>query len=257
MRVAGLTLGGDIEGTNAPDHLTVQGVKDHNVGNSDCDWRLFGGDMYDVTLDGVTTCNLTVNLEKGNRQGPSSGLTVRNSEFTGCTVPSNGCGNIKIDGADQFVFENNQVHDFQIVRGSGEHFECMFVSDVNGGTIRGNTFRNCVFYDIFFQRCNPANGGRCQITNLTIDSNKIGRVNNDQGGIRSTSLSFSPGNQGFTNILINGNTFDPEGGVSVNDDGTGAVYQNFRISNNIIGTTQCYPSATYVGNTYVGANRCE
>jgi chitodextrinase len=260
VTVADLSLGTQVLGTNGPDHITIRGISDNSFTSGSCQWEVLG-DVYDVTFDNVKLCNFYINLELGSGQ-VASGLTIRNSEFMGCVAGGSvGCGNIKLDGADNFLFENNFVHDFQIVPGSGEHFECMFISDMIGGIFRNNKFKNCVFYNIFHQRCGVQNGGRCVISGLTYENNWFDAPNDGQqiggGGVRPTGIAFSPRGTGFPNILIRFNSFDDSTGVSVNDDGDGSTNSNFRIVGNIIGgSPQCGYGASYNYNVFLGSGTC-
>jgi chitodextrinase len=249
VTVANLTLGGQIEGSNGPDHLTIQGISDDSFSSGDCEWRSFGGDIYDVTFDGVRTCNFTINHEQSSAQGNdvSDGLTIRNSEIGPCRTNSGyGCGNIKIDGADGFLFEDNYVHDFRI-GDPNDHFECMFISDTNGATIQRNRFEDCEFYNIFFQHCNPANGGRCTLSNVTIQDNFFDQPWNPQGQTRTTAIELAS----VSNFLVRFNTFW-NSGISVSTSMT-----NFRVYGNIMGGTSCGFGMTFSYNIFThGASTC-
>jgi hypothetical protein len=263
VTVSGLALGTGVLNTDGPDHLTISDISDSDLDPDTCGgWAIFG-DSNDVTFDNIKTCNFYINTVTGSGASVTvaSGLTIENSEFTGCTTVigggAGGCDNIKIDGTDNFVFSGNYVHDFRIVQGSGAHFECMFLSDATNVTIEGNRFENCEFFDILVQRCAPANGGRCLVSGLTFQNNWFDQPWDGTGTQgRTGALAFSPRNTGFSNVLIRFNSFNGGTGISVNDDDDGSTYSNFRIIGNLIGVADCEPSATQDYNIFLGGSTC-
>jgi hypothetical protein len=199
---------------NAPSNITVENMRDDGA-SSGCDWYV-GTDAYWVTIVNGDACNLLIEQAKHT--------TVLGGDWGPCTVPGP-CSNMKIVDSPYVTMDGMNVHDFRIVPGSGEHFECMFIVSGRDITVRNSTFTNCEYYDIFVQRYYGTLEGF-----LLIEYNTFGVPWDGQGHQnRPGALAFSPRGTPFRNVTIKCNTFAPGTGISVNDDGDGTVYENFVI----------------------------
>jgi hypothetical protein len=150
-------------------------------------------------------------------------------------VPSQTCSNSKIDVASgsNILVENALFHDYRIVYGSGEHFECMIIFGGQNITVRGNSFRDCEYYNIFVQHpvwAGSAYDGRSPEGMLFERNTFTSTWSGGVYGERDTSLAFSPRRIPFRNVTIRCNTFLDGGQISVNDDGDGTQYENFVIT---------------------------
>lgn len=197
---------------NGPSNVTVKDMHD-NGGASGCDWYV-GTDAYWVTIVNGDACNLLVEQAKHT--------TVLGGDWGPCTVPGP-CSNMKIVDSPYVTFDGLYVHDFRIVPGSGEHFECMFIVSGRDITVRNSRFENCEYYDIFVQRYYGTLEGF-----LLIERNTFGVPWDGQGDQnRPGALAFSPRGEPFRNVTVKCNVFAPGTGISLNDDGDGTVYENF------------------------------
>jgi chitodextrinase len=73
---------------------------------------------------------------------------IEDSDFGPCQSRSgaNNCGGSQVkfeEGVDGMVFRRNVIHDFTLVAGSGDHFECLFLAGGRSVIISGNRFYNC------------------------------------------------------------------------------------------------------------------
>ena len=204
VTVADLTLGGEIEGSNGPDHLTIQGISDDSF-NSETATGIVRRRHLRHHVRRCETCNFTINHEQTAAQvnDVSDGLTIQNSNHGCLTISGWLMRNIKIDGSDGFVFENNFVHDYPGRVWTTTSSACSSPIRI-GATIQDNLFETCDFYNIFLQPCNPANSGRCVLSNITIQNNWFDQPDAGVGNqlIRSTAIEGAAGN-----LLIRFNTF--------------------------------------------------
>ena len=116
------------------EHIEIRGM-----GVSDLNLRM----AHDMVFDGV------------DFDGPyflrsSSNITIRNSDIGPWNdytseVTSNGAEASR--PSRNIVFENNRFHDVVKVS-AGAHTDCMSTGDVDGLTIRGNTFTNCAHFTV-------------------------------------------------------------------------------------------------------------
>ena len=96
-------------------------------------------------------------------------------------------------------------------------------------TIRGNTFRDCEFYDIFLQHPVWA-GSRFDGSSpqgILMENNSFDVTWDNGTDGRKSAVAFSPRQVPFKNVLIRCNTFLLGSTVTVNDDSDGTVYSNF------------------------------
>lgn len=199
---------------NAPSNITVENVRDD--GGASCDWYV-GSDAAYVTIKNGDACNLLVEQAQHT--------TVIGGDWGPCTVDGSGdpCSNMKIVSSPYVTFDGLYVHDFRIVPGSGQHFECLFIVSGRDITVRNSRFENCEFYDIFVQRYFGTLEGF-----LLIEYNTFGVPWDGQGHQnRQGAVAFSPRGQPFSNVTLKCNTYAPGTGLTVNDDGDGTQYVNF------------------------------
>lgn len=216
VTVAGLTL-------NGAAHLTIKSIVDGRSPQGA--FQVIGGG--DVLLKDLDAANFYIDR--------ASNVMVDGGDWGPCTVPSSTCSNSKLDvgTGSNITIQNATFHDYRIVPNSGEHFECMIVFGGQNITIRGNTFRNCEFYNIFIQHPIWAGGsfdGRSP-EGMLIENNSFTPVwENGVWGVRFSALAFSPRRIPFKNITVRCNSLSGGAYIEPNDDSDGTVYQNFSIS---------------------------
>jgi Right handed beta helix region len=220
-RGASVTVQGlEVDGAS---HLTLRGIRDGR--NPQGSFNLMNAG--DVTWDGLDAANFYVD--------GSNNVTIRGGDWGPCTVPGP-CSNSKLDvetGSNVLV-ENARFHDYRIVAGSGEHFECLIIFGGRNITLSNNRFENCEFYNIFLQHPTWADGRfdgrspsqiimRGNIFSPTIDNGEVGRT---------SAIAFSSRGIAFTDIEISGNWFTGAASISVDDDGTRTPVRDFLIARN-------------------------
>lgn len=263
-------------------------------------WQLRGTTNTSVINNDIGPCNNYDYLDES-----SPGCT--NGKITNCTInfTAGSCPAIELN-ADWLV-QGNRIHDFgcdySFYNGTGIeggsspdacHWECMYLSYIDGGTIRGNIFTNCANGgDVFTTFSNGAGeftGGHGHrdylVENNVFDvacSNNLGSVpmseaqynsasgsaGNGCGGRNGESTGFRcdiyNGGTDLTNVTFRFNTFIGGGHVgfldasdSANDCTSSALY----IYGNIMGwgstcgagSVSGSPSITY--NLIYGAFAC-
>jgi chitodextrinase len=223
VRVGGLTFG-EYEGTSGPDHITIRNVTDSRSPQG-AFWA--HGDTTDVTWENLDAANFYLGKEVAN-------FTVRGGDWGPCTVPSGGlCSNSKIDVevAGPVLVENARFHDYRIVQGSGEHFECMIVFGGRNITIRNNTFRNCEFYNIFLQHAVWAESRYTspEPFGITIERNDMEHSYDGNGNKNRMAIGFSERSIAWRDVAVRCNNLNGSW-ISEHDDGqTWIVYENFSI----------------------------
>lgn len=221
VTVAGLELAGD-DTQSGPSHVTVRGFRDSRSPQGAVEVE----GAFDVRLENIDAANFRIDH--------SSNVTVRGGDWGPCTVPSSTCSNSKIDvdaGAN-IVVEHARFHDYRIVPNSGEHFECMIVFGGRNVTIRGNTFTNCEFYNIFIQHPTWADGynGRTP-EGMVIERNSFSPVwENGVWNVRFSALAFSPRRIPFRNVVVRCNEFRGGSKMEINDDSDGTRYEAFTVT---------------------------
>ena len=218
VTVTDLTLGAMDTPNSGPEHLTLRNIRDAKSPQGSFE---FVG-VNDVTLENLDAANFYENW--------SSNLTIRGGDWGPCTVPGN-CSNSKFDveTGSNIVVENAIFANFRIVPNSGEHFECMIIFGGQNLTIRGNTFRDCEFYDIFLQHPVWA-GSRFDGSSprgIDIENNSFDVTWDNGIDGRKSAVAFSPRRVPFSDVLVKCNTFLFGSTVSVNDDNDGTAYNNF------------------------------
>jgi chitodextrinase len=219
VTVKGLRLGSGTA-NSGPEHLTIRNIRDSRSPQGE--FQFVG--VNDITVENLDAANFYTNF--------SSNLTIRGGDWGPCTVPGP-CGNSKLDveTGSNILVENALFHDYRIVPWSGEHFECMIVFGGRNLTIRGNTFRDCEFYDIFLQHPVWAGSrfdGRAP-ESILIENNSFDVTWDNGSDGRKSAVAFSPRRVPFRDVLVRCNTFLLGAQVIVNDDGDGTVYENFSI----------------------------
>ena len=252
VRLADLQLGsGGVggTGTDGPDHITIENMSSYGP---ECAW-LIEGDSNDITWKNLNACNFGIDA--------SHDITIDGGDWGPCNAGSGGCGNNHLYGNDStnITIENAAIHDFTKTDDS-QHFECLIDFGTGGSTglvIRNNWFHNCVVYDIFLQQLGET------IRPITIENNFFdhstgnGYPVGDYSNGEWRAIAFSPRNTAFTNVLVRFNSFQAEGGISLNDDGDGTTYSNFLVVGNLIGHSNCgIAGVTYLYNVYGGNSTC-
>ena len=244
--LADLDLGtGD--GSDGPDHLSLEGFADWEDpatlgSDGTCSWAMRHG-TSDVTWRGLRACNWYL---VGVRD-----VSIVGGEWGPCTTDGSEapCSNNKIDFDPQHptrdvVVDGGLYHDFRIVRGSGAHFECMFIVGGWNITVRRSKFYNCSFFDIFVQYYHDIDYPRLDGTpydGLVFENNFFGPpLDVDHGQLRATALFFSNLEQSrdyeYRNVLVRFNSFY-RSWVSFNDGQDAYVpslYRNVRLTANIM-----------------------
>ena len=181
----------------------------------------------DVTWENLDAANFYIN--------ESQDVTIRGGDWGQCTVPGP-CSNSKLDveAGERIVIENARFHDYRIVPGSGQHFECIIIFGGESVSLINNRFENCEFYNIFLQHPVWAEGrynGRTP-ARITMRNNVFNPTldNGNQG--RTSAIAFSSRGIPFTDIQITANWFADTASVSVDDDGLHVPVQNFSIARN-------------------------
>jgi hypothetical protein len=252
VRLAGLQFGtGGVggTGTNGPDHITIENMSAYG---SNCAWLIEGG-SNDITWRNLDACNFGIDA--------SHDITVDGGDWGPCNAGDGGCGNNHLYGNDStnITIENAVIHDFTKTNDS-QHFECLIDFGTGGTTglvIRNNWFHNCVVYDIFLQQLGET------IRPITIENNFFdhstgnGYPVGDYGNGEWRSIAFSPRNTPFSDVLVRFNSFQADGGISLNDDSDGTTYSNFRVVGNLIGHANCgIAGVTYLYNVYADNSTC-
>ena len=167
VRVADLELGTG-ERLDGPDHLTIEGFEDWEDpatrgSGGTCEWAMREG-TSDVTWRGLRACNWYL---VGVRN-----VSVVGGEWVSCATDGtdqNSCSNNKIDfepphPTTNVLVDGGLYHDYRIVRGSGAHFECMFIVGGWNVSVRRSRFYNCSFFDIFVQYYNDLSFPKMSVT---------------------------------------------------------------------------------------------
>jgi recombinase len=254
--IRGLDLGtftGD-----GPRHLTIKNIHSAPYDGVTATGFQAGEGTQDVTWVNLDASNFYLRGVKN--------FHIVGGDWGPCYVPTkvpDACGNNKIDYAappyanDRIIVDGARFHNMQCrnhdCSGTGVHFECVFLAGGTNIVIRDSTFRDCEFYDIFVSRTNRTPAG--SFSGLRLERNWLdtpwdGRRHQNRDG----ALAFKPNGlyeAPFANVLVRRNSV--VSGISVNDDGTTAVYTKFRLVRNIAsGPEGCYRSATYASNVWTG-----
>jgi len=219
VKVAGLELGVREQAGSGPKHLTIRDIGDSR--NPQGAFDAVGTD--DVTFERLDAGNFYTDW--------SSNFTVRGGDWGPCTVPSSTCSNSKLDTStgSNILIDGARFHDYRIVPNSGEHFECLIMFSGRNVTVRGSTFTDCEFYNIFVQH--PAWAGYAGPDgtwprDILLEGNSFSQPwENGRAGVRNTAVAFSPRHVPFYGVVLKCNTFGPGAEVSENDDGDGTPYQ--------------------------------
>lgn len=267
VRLAKLQLG-DGDAPVGPDHLTLEGFEDWEdpatQGTAEtCEWSMRNG-TTDVTWRGLRACNWYL---IGVRD-----VTIVGGVWGPCTTDgsdSNPCANNKIDfqpprPSRDVVIDGGLYHDYRIIRGSGAHFECMFIVGGWNVTVRRARFHNCSIFDIFVQYYQDLNFPKLEGTpynGLTFENNFFAPpIDIENNQVVPTALFFSnlPQSLGYEyrNVLVRFNSFY-KSWVSFNDGRDSYDqfrYHNVRLVGNIMQRTwqDCGP-ITHAYNVYVRA----
>ena len=166
----GLSLGESAVESAAPGHLTVEGFTVPGL------VATYEG-VKDVTVRGFDGGAFYI---RG-----SQNVIVENSDWGPCTSASGDAPcryNVKLDAfssAEKVTscrhcpdnrnirIRDNDIHDFDLIDGSGDHFECAFFRGGTNITWERNRFWSCELYAIFLQPNAPS-------TNLVIQNNWFG-----------------------------------------------------------------------------------
>jgi hypothetical protein len=222
VTVQGLELGNS-DFPNGPSHLTVRGIKD---GRSPQGAFEFVG-LNDVTLENLDAANFYLDH--------SSNVRVIGGDWGPCLSPSETCSNSKldVDTGSNITIQNATFHDYRIVPNSGEHFECLIIFGGRNITLRGNTFRDCEFYNVFVQHPVWAGSGYDGRSpeGMVFENNSFTQVwENGVWGVRFSALAFSPRQIPFRNVTVRCNTLAGRAFVEANDDHDGTRYENFSVT---------------------------
>ncbi len=253
VAVATLNIGSDTSSSNGAKHITVKNIRDHNSNGPDCFWEIQNG-ANDVTISGADTCNVQI--------FGSSQITIENSDLGPCVVGNgsdaiDGCSNSKIGNSSNVTFRGNTIHDIVSRNTVTNHIECMFIVSGSGINIQQNKFYGCGVYDIFIQRYD---GG--EISNLLIENNWFAQSREGEypnfGPYWDLAIGFSPRARAFTNVTVRNNSFHPRATISIDDDGWGGAYSNFKVTGNIVykENWSCGNGVTYAYNVYTGSTGC-
>lgn len=181
----------------------------------------------DVTWENLDAANFYINQTQD--------ITIRGGDWGPCTVPGP-CSNSKLDveAGSRITIENARFHDYRIVPGSGEHFECLIIFGGEHISLINNRFDNCEFYNIFLQHPVWAEGrynGRTP-SGITMRGNVFSATLDNGNPGRSSAIGFSSRGIPFADIQITGNWFTGASSVSVDDDGLHAPVNKFSIARN-------------------------
>jgi hypothetical protein len=221
VTVKGLELG-EYNVGGGPSHLTIRGIKD---GRSPQGAFEFVG-LNDVTLVNLDAANFYLDR--------SSNVKIDGGDWGPCLVPSSTCSNSKldVDTGSNITIQNATFHDYRIVPNSGEHFECMIIFGGQNITVKGNTFKDCEFYNIFVQHPVWSGGYDGHSPDgMVFENNSFSQVwENGVWGVRFSALAFSPRQIPFNNVMVRCNTLDGQATIEDNDDHDGTTYQNFTVT---------------------------
>jgi hypothetical protein len=246
--------GTDTQSPNGAKHVTIKDMSDNNISSKYCTWGVTNG-SEDITIINGDACNINV--------FDSNSITIDGGDWGPCvvgTVPSSyddPCGNNKIVNSQNITITNTKIHDIVTADAPSHHIECMFIVSGSNITISKNKFYGCGIYDIFIQRYD---GG--QINNLLIENNWFGQPRDGEypnfDGYSDRSLAFSPRSQAFSNVNIRNNSFHPGADISLDDDGWGGAYNNFKLTNNILrlDNWMCGNGVIFSHNLYTGTTGC-
>jgi chitodextrinase len=248
---------------DGPRHLTIKNIQSVPYDGSTTTGFQAGEGTQDVTWVNLDASNFYLRGIKD--------FHIVGGDWGPCYMPTqvpDACGNNKIDYAappyanDNITIDGARFHNLQCggygnraahdCSGTGIHFECVFLAGGTNIVIRNSTFRDCEFYDIFVSDVSSKTGvfNGLRLENNWFDTPWDGQRNQSRPGAVAFKPNGAP-SPAFSDVLLRFNSFRDT--ISVNDDGDGNVYSNFRIVGNIFGEFDgCYPSATFAYNASVG-----
>jgi hypothetical protein len=194
----------------------------------------------------------------------ADGVTVKGGDYGPChaTWPpsANVCGNSKFDVSKNVVVDGATFHDYRFdescftVSGADCHWECMYINGGENVTIRNSKFRGCAIFDIFTTISGP-DAARMGHKNLVIENNWFGAAFNEWlggGSERATALMLAwCGNSslGYRDVNIRFNSFQANANITV-DRVAGCVFDNVRVTGNLMMRGTCEPGFAYAYNVY-------
>ena len=127
------------------------------------------------------------------------------------------------------TIENARFHNYWITPGSGEHFECMIVFGGRNIVIRGNVFRDCVIYNIFFQHPVWWSGWSGAPEQITIENNDFEASMDGNGTKNRAAVAFSERGVPYKDVAFRNNNLNGSC-VQTHDDGQWNIqYSNFTV----------------------------
>jgi hypothetical protein len=248
---ATVTVGGSLSLGSVGDE--VEGAEHVTFENMAITGTIAAYDASDFVWENIDAKNFYLNSVRD--------VVIRGGDYGPCMSSVEPCSNSKIDKAGgsqrnaNILIEGAAFHDYRVGK-PGDHFECLFVRGGTNITLRGNKFWNCDFYDVFVQHAGERIAG-LQIENNWFDKPWNGNPE-DPRRDRATGIEFSPRGVPFEDVLIRYNSFFATG-ISVNGDGDGTVYSNFRILANVLTSYwgSCYPSVAFQYNVWLGGTACD
>jgi chitodextrinase len=225
VRILGSLTLGDTSSAG-PSHVSFVGTPSSRwllKDGSNVEWPLIMGNLDDATLEEFDASNFYVNY--------AANITIRGGDYGPCTVPSSTCANNKLDGdtVGSITIENALFHNYWITPGSGEHFECMIVFGGRNIVVRGNVFRNCVIYNIFFQHPVWLSNWNGAPEHITIEGNTFEKSMDGNGVKNRPSVAFSERGQPFNDVTFRANLMNGSC-VNLHDDGQNyLLYANFTV----------------------------
>jgi hypothetical protein len=264
--VDGIRFGSNGEPAVGPAFVTLRGMETtyHRVGLSSRNRRgiFVGPGSRRITLENMVAGSVDSWL--------ANGLTVRGGDYGPCNVvmfSRNVCGNNKhdlsanilIDGA---TFRDMRMDDSCFLPGADCHWECMYLNATTNMTIRNSKFFNCTLYNIFVTISGPDAAARGH-KNLLIENNWFAapwtEAPNGAGQPhRPSAISLawcvnSP-SHGYRDVHIRFNSFSPNTGIEM-DRTSACVWDNVRVTGNLLQYQGCDPRTTYVYNIWTRSYR--
>jgi chitodextrinase len=185
------------------------------------------------------------NLELvGNDWGPCQSVTSNQCGKTTAKIESNAA----VDGVktDTVLIDRNNFHDYTIVDGSGDHWECFNLWGGNNITVQNSRFWNCEIYDLFL--ASGAIGGDAFGGTILIQNNWFGRAQNVSGSARQSAVVVDTRYGSNAAVVIRYNSFAPGQGVVI-ESAVNWTLTGMRVIGNIFGIApNCIGNVTYDHN---------
>jgi chitodextrinase len=223
-----------------------------------------------ITLKGFAVTNSLVaiganhlrweNIDGGSFYIQSSqNLELVGNDWGPCRSPvSNECGkttakiesNTRIHGVktDTVLIDRNNFHDYTIVDGSGDHWECFNLWGGSNITVQNSRFWNCEIYDLYL--ASGAIGSDAFGGTILIQNNWFGRAQNVSGSARQSAVVVDTRYGSNAAAVIRYNSFAPGQGVVI-ESAVNSTLTGMRVIGNIFGIApNCIGNVTYDHNLW-------